>query len=402
MQDYAWAFQESNKPNGDLQVYYNAGNNVYVLRSIQVYCDESLNAGFSIKSETEANDETKSNYLTQLFNHPQGLYNELTFAMLNSQIWKSWLLTGDCFIEVNHDEVFDNIPIGFKHVPTELIGYFKDTDQWGLRNTGYRYEDDELIHIYEPVPRAKNSKWGYSIIDAIGLSIALELHGMKHNNNILKENGIDPKGILSFDPNAGRAHVIQEIERIKNTKNKKGLLAVIGANYQKTSNTNKDMDFLNLMNYSRDRIITAFGVQPSKIGVRETASLGSGTGESQDKDFKKTLSGKCKIIEGQFNKVLGRNGFTEVFKYNEIDLEDKQKRADIEDKQLRNGTRTINEIRASYGYDPVDWGNVPMNYSQYGLANSSENLDEVEAITPVNEIKTLKKALLMERLGKEY
>lgn len=403
MQDYGWSFQKSNKPDGDLHVYYNALNNVYVSQCIQVYCDESLNAGFNITNQdTEVTDESKVNYLTQLFNDPQGKYHELTFAMLNSQIWTSWLATGDCFIEVNHDEVFDNIPIGFKYVPTELICYFEDTDQWGLRNTEYRYEQDELIHIYQPGVEIRNNRWGKSVIDKIGLSIALEFLGMKHNKEIFEDNGIDPRGILSFDPEVGRAKAVQEIERIKNNKNKKGLLAVIGANYQRTNNTNRDMDFLNLMTYSRDRIITAFGVQPSKIGVRETASLGSGTGESQDKDFKKTLSGKCKIIEGQFNKVLGRNGFNEVFQYNEIDIEDKQKRAEIEDKQLRNGTMFINEVRSGYGLEPVDWGNVPMNYSQFALASSPENLKEVEPITPATEVKALKKALLMERLNKEY
>ena len=62
----------------------------------------------------------------------------------------------------------------------------------------------------------------------------------------------------------------------------------------------------------------------------------------------------------------------------------------------------INEVRSGYGLEPVDWGNVPMNYSQFALASNPENLKEVELITPSTEVKALKKALLMERLNKEY
>ena len=70
---------------------------------------------------------------------------------------------------------------------------------------------------------------------------------------------------------------------------------------------------------------------------------------------------------------------------------------------MRNGTTFINEVRSGYGLEPVDWGNVPMNYSQYAIATSPENLDQSVLITPQeSETKMLKKALLVERFGKEY
>ena len=294
MEEYHWAFEKTNKSIGDIQAYYNALNNPIVARCNQVYIDESLANGFSINNPDEINiDYTTTNYLTQLFQNPQGLYDPYTFSMLNSQIWTSWNITGDCFIEVNTDEVFNNVPVGFQYVPTEMIGYDNETDQWGLRNTGYRYEDGEIIHIYTPSIKKRNYMWGTSIIDSIGSSIAVEFLGMKHNRELLDDGGLDPKGVLSFDKTISPERVNAEIKRLNSTRNKKGTIAVQGASYTGMSTSNRDMDFISLMNYARDRIITAFGVQPSKIGVRETASLGSGTGESQDKDFQKTLNGKC-------------------------------------------------------------------------------------------------------------
>ena len=97
-----------------------------------------------------------------------------------------------------------------------------------------------------------------------------------------------------------------------------------------------------------------------------------------------------------------RSGFQELFEFIREDHENKLNRAEIEDKQLRNGTTFINEVRAGYGLPPVDWGNVPMNYSQYAIAASPESLDNSILITPTDESKALQKSLIMERLNKGY
>jgi HK97 family phage portal protein len=396
MNNYHWAFTQANKNTGDLQTYYDSYNNVFVKSCIKAYIRYSLINGFTITNNygEEVNPIT-ANYLNNLFNDPQGKLRADTFATLNDLIWKSWKLTGDCFIEVNYKENYGNIPIGFKHIPTELICYHNDTSQWGLRNTDYRFEDDEIIHIYEPRPEAKNYLWGISEIDSIGLSIALEFSGLKHNKEMFDNNGMDPRGILSFDKETSNVSIQSFINRMKQDKNKKGLLTVKGATYQSTGNNNRDLDFLNLLNYSRDRILIGFQVPPAVIGIVETAHLGSGTGDSQEKSFNNTLSGDCKIIENAFNKVLGRSGFKEVFEYNHMDLENKLTRAQIEDIQLKNGVKSINEVRLDYGLNPVDWGDLPLNQE----LTMSPNMGNGNYST---EVKSLEKALTMERLRKEY
>lgn len=390
--NYYWVTTQANKDTGDLQTYYEAYNNVYVKSCIKAYSKYSLISGYNITT-SENNlepDPITSNYINNLFQDPQGKSRNDTFATLNDKIWKSWKLTGDCFIEVNYEPDYGNIPIGFKHIPTELICYHNDTRQWGLRNTDLKYETDELIHIYEPHVQAKNYLWGISEIDSIGLSIALEFLGLKHNRELFENNGMDPRGILNFDKDTSNTTIQSFINRLQNDRNKKGLLAVKGANYQSTGNSNKDLDFLNLLNYSRNRILIGFQVPPAVIGIVETAHLGSGTGDSQEKSFNNTLSGDCKIIENAFNKVLGRSGFHEVFEYNHMDLENKLTRAQIEDLEVKNGVKTINEVRKSYGLSPVDWGNLPLNQDLNMTPNNS------------TQVKSLQKALTMERLRREY
>ena len=412
MNDYGWSFTKANKSIGDLDTYYNAYNNVYVKSCIKAYSKYSLLNGFSItnKNSTEI-DPITTNYLTQLFNDPSGKNSPDTFAVLNNQIWTSWKLTGDCFIEVNYDKNYGNIPIGFKHIPTELIIWDRETKQWGIRNSDKRFEKDEIIHIYDPSIRVKNYLWGISEIDSIGLSIALEFQGMKHNREIFENNGLDPRGIISYDESISNTSIEFNRRRLKEDKDKKGVLFLKGATYQSTGNSNRDLDFHNLMLYSRDRILVGFQVPPAIVGIIETAHLGSGTNEGQEKSFQKTLSGECKTIENSFNKVLGRSGFQEIFEYNSMDLENKLVRAQIEDLQVKNGVRFINEIRAGYSLEPVAWGNTPMNYGMFGVSNSPDDTQNVVPIgnpqqslnTEKNqEIRLYQKALLLERLKEEY
>lgn len=405
MEDYGWAFTTPDKHIGDLYTYHQAFNkNVWVRRCCMVICDEMLAQGYRINNPNSDNvNYERVNYLTNLFKAPAGRYAEETFSSLIKQIVPSFKVTGDAFIEVNHDKLFDNVPNGFKFIPTELMGYDYNAGAWCIRNTGHIFEPENLIHIYEPKIQIRGSKWGTSLIDTIAQNITLEVLGMNHNKDIFENHGLDPRGVISFDRDLKPQQVKDNILRLKKQKNKKGVISGQGMTYQQTNNSNKDMEFLELIRYSRDCIITMFGVPPAKVDIIETANLGTGSGESQDKNFGKVINGNCTVIEDAFNKNLGRSGFQELFEFIREDHENKLNRAEIEDKQLRNGTTFINEVRKGYGLPPVDWGNVPMNYSQYAIATSPENLDQSILITPQdNETKMLKKALLVERFGKEY
>lgn len=405
MDEYGWSFTTPDKHIGDLFTYHQAfTKNVWVRRCCMVTCDEMLNKGFRINNpNTDKVNYERVNYLTDLFKNPAGKYAEETFSSLVKQIVPSWKVTGDAFIEVNHDKLFDNVPNGFKFIPTELMGYDYNAGAWCIRNTGHIFEPENLIHIYEPKIQIRGSKWGTSLIDTIAQNITLEVLGLSHNKDVFENHGLDPRGVISFDKDLKPQQVKHNISRLKKEKNKKGIIALQGGNYQQTNNSNKDMEFLELIRYSRDCIITMFGVPPAKVDIIETANLGTGSGESQDKNFGKVINGNCTVIEDAFNKNLGRSGFQELFEFIREDHENKLNRAEIEDKQLRNGTTFINEVRSGYGLPPVDWGNVPMNYSQYAIATSPENLDQSILITPQdNETKMLKKALLVERFGKEY
>ena len=156
----------------------------------------------------------------------------------------SFKVTGDAFIEVNHDKLFDNVPNGFKFLPTELMGYDYNAGAWCIRNTGHIFEPENLIHIYEPKIQIRGSKWGTSLIDTIAQNITFEVLGMNHNKDIFENHGLDPRGVISFDRDLKPQQVKDNILRLKKQKNKKGVISGQGLTYQQTNNSNKDMEFL--------------------------------------------------------------------------------------------------------------------------------------------------------------
>lgn len=399
--NYGWAQRRSNKPMGDFEVYYEALNNVYVHRCIQVEIDSLLATGFQINnlSDEEINI-ARTNYLYNLFNNPNGYRSDVTYPMFHSQYIRSFEGTGDAFIELNHEELFQQkVPTGLTFVPSELLKWYPDTEQWGYRQQDIRYEPDELIHIHEPDIRLKSSKWGMCKIDKIGLAISIMFLGMRYNKRVMDNDGLDPKAVLSFDKDMDDDSFATELLRLKALKQeekKGGTLAVKGAQFTSPAVNIRDMDWNKLITVSRDMIITGYGAQPAMVGVIETANLGSGTQEGQKKNFKDTLQGRAAFIEGAFSKALGHNGFDEVFQFSDLDIEDKLNRAQIENIRLQNGSLSINEVRSGYGEEPVPWGNVPMNYQNYALTPNAMNPSMIEplggdiskAITTVQKYKS--------------
>ncbi len=397
LNQYGWTFQRRSKSMGvGWNTYYHAMNNVWVNACIQTYLDEIINLGFIINNpEQNEVDFTHVSYLENLFNNPMGVSNNDSYEIFTMLMWKSYLGLGDAFCEVVHDPEYTNVPIGLKHIPSEYMKYNLENDCWEFMNGTHQFEDDELIHVKDPDIRG--SVWGESKIDILASDIALEILGRTHTSDILENNGLDPRGVLEYDTNLDDTKWNQEIARLSalsQTQQKTGTLIVRGGKYTRATTSNRDMEFMELMKDVRDRVLATYSVPPQKVSIIETANLGSGSGDSQERQFKKTLSGKSKLFEGAFNKVLGRSLFNEVFQYGDLDLEDKEKRANIENTQINNGSVTINEVRSGYSMDPVDWGDVPLNYNNNTSMQSLEDIINQEPIDKPDDIVPTSKTML--------
>ena len=365
--DILWAFQKGNKSVGiGWHTYYKAMCNVWVNACIQTYIDEVINVNYKIKSPIESihPNNTHIKYLNYLFDNPMGYDSQQTFSTHQTLMWKSYLGLGDAFCEVIHDQVFDRVPNGFNYIPCEFMYYFSETDQWGFIDDSYRFENDELIHIKDP--HIRNNVWGESKIDILAKDIMLELLSRDYITDYLENYGLDPNGIIQYGADIDDETWNDEIERLQMEADnvEKGLLILRGATYTSASRKNRDMEYQGLMKDIRDRVLATYGVPPQRVSIIEVANLGSGSGESQNKQFKKTFNGKAKLFEDAYNRILGKGGFEEFFQYGEIDIEDKHKNAVIDNIRLNNGSLTINEVRSTYELSPVPWGDQPLGMQQ--------------------------------------
>ena len=350
-----WVLQRRNKTTGvGIHTYYRAMRNVWVNACIQTYLDEVVNLGFMIKNpHSDEVDVVASEYLTNLFENPMGYDSNDTYSSYQTLMWKSYLGLGDAFSEVVFDEQFDKIPIGLKHIPTEVMSYFPDTDQWGFFDDSYRFEPENLIHIKDPDIRG--GVWGESKIDILASDIRLEILGRDYTSEILESKGLSPSGTIEYDNTMSDIEWNNEIARLEAMAqhNRQGTMILRGGKYNQSSVTNRDLQYQELMEDVRDRVLATYGVPPHMVSVVEVANIGTGTGESQMKQFKKTFKGKARIFEDAYKKVLGRSTFKETFQYKELDIDDKLVKAKIDDIRIKNGSLSVDEVRASYGQSPL-------------------------------------------------
>ena len=350
-----WVLQRRNKASGvGIHTYYRAMRNVWVNACIQTYLDEVVNLGFMIKNPySDEVDVVASEYLTSLFENPMGYDSNDTYSSYQTLMWKSYLGLGDSFSEVVFDEQFDKVPIGLKHIPTEVMSYYPDTDQWGFFDDSYRFEPENLIHIKDPDIRG--GVWGESKIDILASDIRLEILGTDYTSEILESKGLSPSGTIEYDNTMSDIEWNNEIARLEAMAqhNRQGTMILRGGRYNQSSVTNRDLQYQDLMENVRDRVLATYGVPPHMVSVVEVANIGTGTGESQMKQFKKTFKGKARIFEDAYKKVLGRSTFKETFQYKELDIDDKLVKAKIEDIRINNGSLSIDEVRASYGQSPL-------------------------------------------------
>lgn len=346
------------------ELRYEAFKNKDVRRCCEVYKNTALNCGYTIDTETEETDNNiTQTYLTRLLENPEGIGGSTTWAGLNSLIWDSLLVLGDVFFEISTDTKY-NVFDGFKYIHNNKIKWSNEHDCYQLiEQPDVLYEEDELIHIYRPNPLFKDQHYGVSLVDSCAEYIALQNNAIRYNNNILVNNGLSPDTILTYDSDVSDANFNAEVERLQVMKQEAdrtgGMLVTRGATFQTASNTNKDMNYLELMKYCRDNIIQNFGVPPQIFGIIESANLGSGSGDSQKKDWKLTFEGESKFVEDGFNRVFKKQGFSERFKYGSIDVEDEMLSAQIDQIYLTLGVKTVDEVRNKLGLDKLKtsgWG----------------------------------------------
>lgn len=110
----------------------------------------------------------------------------------------------------------------------------------------------------------------------------------------------------------------------------------------------KDMEFLQLREFTRNEILAVYGVPPSKVSIIETGNIGAGTGEHQTQTFyeETILPFQIRVAE-KITKHIIRQGFAITdwaFQFNKRSIDEKDQ-AEIFNIYLQNGVFTPEEVR---------------------------------------------------------
>jgi capsid portal protein len=140
--------------------------------------------------------------------------------------------------------------------------------------------------------------------------------------------------------------------------------------FEKLGGEPKDQEWADYQQTNRDNIIHVYRMLPSKLGIIETASLGTGSGETQDETYKRSqIEPRQEMLEAFWNIILDLRLLPMVrFQYNEYDTVDELRDAQIVSVLASTGALSINDIRAAasrivknqdFPPDPDPWASMP-------------------------------------------
>lgn len=163
----------------------------------------------------------------------------------------------------------------------------------------------------------------------------------------------------------------------------------------------KDQSFTLYKRDNRDEVLRAHGVHPARIGIIERGALAADSGLSQAENYKNSVVEPSQHkVETRITDLLIRDGFgieTVVFKFQDLDIRDKEKESRLGLDQVKAGCLTVNEFRTEIlGKDPVYGGDDPFVLTSSGplfLKDLAESPDASETSKAVKKLTYRSEAL---------
>lgn len=231
---------------------------------------------------------------------------------------------------------------------------------------------------------------GLSPIRVIADSVESNYTATQFNKEMMAKGGT-PEGILKVPTQLNkdsRDTVRDEWKKANSAE----AIAVIdnGLEYQQVGISQYDMQFIEAQKFNQQKIAAVFKVPMHKINNLERATYSNI--EEQSLDYvKNTLTPWVVQIEEEINDKLFIRSEKEEGRYVKFNLAselrgDAQTQAKVEELDLRNGKKTINELRVQNEMSPfeADWADKPLITLNYTFADHL--LDYQNARYGVNKV----------------
>lgn len=309
--------------------------------------------------------------LLDLLDAPNDTMDGLDLKYLTSALLD---ITGDAFWYLDGVAKDLDKPKAIYLMPTEKVTVIVDKSSWPYRLVGYemrldngrklRFAPYQVVHF--KLPNASDFFRGYSPVAAGAQYIDNDHYAMEFNRKFFV-NGARPAGFLESDfvaetqLEALKMGFIDTHGGIENM-NRIGVLPK-GVKWSPVGSNPKDMDFKNMSEDMRDRILAMFGVSRTILGTAES-DTNRATAETADYVFSK------RVVKPHMTKMCATLNASLVGRYGD-DLYISFIDPVPEDKAFRNeemktvvGSQpvmTVNEARDEFmGLGPVEGGDALM------------------------------------------
>jgi len=220
------------------------------------------------------------------------------------------------------------------------------------------YPEEEVIFLRHD--DLQNPFRGSGILKYITRTFDLDDTIEKYQNNFFYNNAM-PRGVLETDSELND-NIIKRLksqwERRHRGVDKAHKIAILekGLKFKNTTFSLKDLTINELHDDIRDKILAAYKVPKSVLGIIDDVNRASS--QTADNAFaRRSIKPRLRMLEEQLNKFLlpkftGTEGM--YYKFEDPVMEDLKIKAEINDIYLRNGVLLVDEVREEIGLEPLN------------------------------------------------
>lgn len=243
------------------------------------------------------------------------------------------------------------------------------------------FTSEELAFgVRNPRSNINLQPYGFSELEQLIQQITSHLYAEEYNSKFFSQGGTT-KGIINLkaDPNGiGNKEQLDSFKRqwraqvngMEGAWKTPVLQVPNGIEYINVSQSNRDMEFNQWMNYLINIVCAVYAIDPAEInfanngGAAGQSSVFENSQEQKLKNSKdKGLKPLLRFIESIINKwVVSRFSQEYVFAFTGLDEQSENEKAELDTKQVKTW-KTVNEVRKEHGEEPIDDGDVILDSS---------------------------------------
>ena len=235
--------------------------------------------------------------------------------------------------------------------------------------------------------------YGFSELEQLIQQITSHLYAEEYNAKFFSQGGTT-KGIINLkaDPNGiGNKEQLDSFKRqwraqvngMEGAWKTPVLQVPNGIEYINVSQSNRDMEFNQWMNYLINIVCAVYAIDPAEInfanngGAAAQSSVFENSQEQKLKNSKdKGLKPLLRFVETVINKwIISRFSQDYVFSFVGLDEQSESEKADLDTKQSKTW-KTLNEIRKDHGEQPIDDGDVILDPSWLTYHNQQQMMKQ--------------------------